>query len=295
MLIKDVCKECKLTKKAVEYYERQGLISPKIENNGYRNYSDEDISALKLIGVLRKLGISIAEIKEILSSTNRTAKLIKIKYRRDLDIEKNTAKQKCLERLIKNYDMEQAIIDIEDIEKHFTIKEKLLQAFPGGYGMLLCIHFGPFLNGKIDTKEKEEAYNKVIEYLDNVQEIEFTKELEELLEQSLIQLEELKEIDMKKINSSLIESIENVDKYLEENKETIEKYFEYVNSDEYKNSPAYKMKQLLLEFQQQSGYYDIFIENLKILSDLYREYYEKLQVANKAFLEKYPHADIYYC
>jgi len=59
MLIKDVCKKCKLAKKAVEYYEQQGLISPAVEDNGYRNYSDEDISVLKEIGTLRKLGISL--------------------------------------------------------------------------------------------------------------------------------------------------------------------------------------------------------------------------------------------
>ncbi|WP_418223226.1 hypothetical protein [Clostridium isatidis] len=35
--------------------------------------------------------------------------------------------------------------------------------------------------------------------------------------------------------------------------------------------------------------YDIFIENLKILSDSYREYLEKLQLANKTFVDKYPH------
>ena len=51
---------------------------------------------------------------------------------------------------------------------------------------------------------------------------------------------------------------------------------------------------MLLSFQQESGYYDIFIENLKVLSDSYREYYEKLQAANKTFLERFPHAkDIY--
>ena len=29
MLIKEVCKECGLTRKAVEYYEKQGLIQPR--------------------------------------------------------------------------------------------------------------------------------------------------------------------------------------------------------------------------------------------------------------------------
>ena len=289
MLIKDVCRECKLTKKAVEYYERQGLISPGIEDNGYRNYLDEDILVLKEIGVLRKLGISIAEIKDILTSTNKSATLAKIKYKMDLEIEKALAKKKCLERLIKDYDIEQAIAYVEeDIEKHFTIKEKLLQAFPGGYGMYLCVHFGQFLNGKIDTEEKERAYNKIVDYLDKIQEAELPKELEEFLQQGL---EKFDEADMQRINLSLIDSVNNIDMYIEENREVIEKYFEYINSDEYKNSPAYKMKQLLLKFQQESGYYDIFIENLKILSDSYREYFEKLQAANKAFLDKYPYAE----
>jgi len=292
VLIKDVCRECKLTKKAIEYYEQQGLISPRIENNGYRNYSDEDISVIKEIGVLRKLGISISEIKDILASPDKSAAIRKYKHKMDLEVEKATAKKKCLEQLIKDYDIEKAITCIEDdIEKHFTIKEKLLQAFPGGYGMYLCIHFGQFLNGRINTEEKERAYNKIVDYLDKVQETEFPKELEEFLQQSVGQLEEE---DMQRMNLSIIESINNTDKYLEENKEIIEKYLEYKNSEEYKNSPAYQLQQLLLKFQQESGYYDIFIENLKILSDTYREYFEKLQAANKVFAEKYPHANNIY-
>ena len=207
----------------------------------------------------------------------------------DLEIEKARAKKKCLERLMKDYDIEQAIAYIEaDIEKHFTIKEKLLQAFPGGYGMYLGVHFGQFLNGKIDTEEKERAYDKIVAYLDKIQETEFPEELKEFLDEGLGQLEEA---DMQKINLSIIDSVNNIDGYIEKNKEVIEKYLEYINSDEYKNSPAYKMKQLLLKFKQENGYYDIFIENLKILSDSYREYFEKLQAVNKVFLDKYPHVD----
>jgi len=82
--------------------------------------------------------------------------------------------------------------------------------------------------------------------------------------------------------------------YLEENKEDIEKYLEYRNSDEYKKSPVCKIQQLLLKFQQESGYNEIFIENLKILSDSYWEFFEKLQAANKVFVNKYPQLDNIY-
>lgn len=286
MLIKDVCRECKLTKKAIEYYELQGLISPKVEDNGYRNYSDEDISVLKEIGALRKLGISIADIKDILASSNKSAVLAKIQYKMDLEIEKAAVKKECLKRLIKNYDIEQAMTYVEEkIEKHFTIKEKLLQAFPGSYGMYLCIHFGQFLDGEIDTEEKERAYTKIVDFLDKVHDMEFPKEVEEYLQQGFGQAEEMGSISL-----SIIDAVNNIDKYIEDNKEIIERYLEFVNSDEYKNSPAYKMKQLLLKFQQESGYYDIFIENLKILSPSYREHFEKLQAADKAFTDKYPQA-----
>ncbi|NLY85280.1 MAG: MerR family transcriptional regulator, partial [Tissierellia bacterium] len=215
MLIKDVCRECKLTKKAVEYYERQGLISPRTDSNGYRNYSDEDVAILKEIGVLRKLGIGVAEIKDILASRDKSAALAKIKFKMDLEIEKATAKKKCLEQLAKDYDIEQTITYIEEnIEKHFTIKEKLLQAFPGAYGMYLCLHFGQFLNEKIDTDEKERAYNRIVDYLDKVQEIEFPKELEEFLQQGL---ELLEEENMEAINLSIMNSVNNTDEYIEEN------------------------------------------------------------------------------
>ena len=42
MLINEVCKECNLTKKAVEYYTEQGLIQPRITENGYRQFSETD-------------------------------------------------------------------------------------------------------------------------------------------------------------------------------------------------------------------------------------------------------------
>ena len=47
MLINEVCKECNLTKKAVEYYTEQGLIQPRITENGYRQFSETDALKLK--------------------------------------------------------------------------------------------------------------------------------------------------------------------------------------------------------------------------------------------------------
>lgn len=38
MLISEAAAKTGLTKKAIEYYEEQGLICPKISENGYRNF-----------------------------------------------------------------------------------------------------------------------------------------------------------------------------------------------------------------------------------------------------------------
>ena len=53
MLIKDVCKLCHVTKKALVYYEDKGLISPLIMENGYRDYSQKDIKIIKEICVFQ--------------------------------------------------------------------------------------------------------------------------------------------------------------------------------------------------------------------------------------------------
>ncbi|MDE7477626.1 MAG: MerR family transcriptional regulator, partial [Lachnospiraceae bacterium] len=70
MLIHEVCKKCSLTKKAVEYYIEQGLITPSIQENGYRDFSMEDIIRLKKISILRGLGVPVSDIQSILEDNN---------------------------------------------------------------------------------------------------------------------------------------------------------------------------------------------------------------------------------
>ena len=289
MFIHEVCKKCSLTKKAIYYYEKQGLIRPNIGENGYRNYSDEDVSTLKEIFVLRKLGLTISEIKNVLLSSNKAVSLLKYKYLMDLKREKVMEQQKCLELLIENYNVDKGIdyIDIH-LNRSFTIKEKLIQAFPGVYGIFLSVHFGQFLNEKADTAEKEEAYGKIVDFLDKVR---ITREMEEYLE-SVIPLTDQEVIE--KMNMTLLNAVEDIENYIVNNQQEIEEYIKFRNSEDYKSTPAFKLQQLLVEFQQSSGYDEIFVENLKILSASYLEYSEKLQEANKILLERYPQTAKFY-
>lgn len=57
-----------ITKKNIRFYEEQGLLVPRRNSeNRYRDYSDEDVQELKRIKLMRKLGVSIEEIKKIQS------------------------------------------------------------------------------------------------------------------------------------------------------------------------------------------------------------------------------------
>ena len=50
-------KEIGLSKYTIRYYEKEGLIQPKREENGYRDYDDETVQKLKIIKFLRNLQI----------------------------------------------------------------------------------------------------------------------------------------------------------------------------------------------------------------------------------------------
>lgn len=66
MRINEVEARSGITKKNIRFYEEQGLLSPRRDAaNGYREYGDEEIAALKRIKLLRKLGVPIEEIRRL--------------------------------------------------------------------------------------------------------------------------------------------------------------------------------------------------------------------------------------
>ena len=65
MKFKEAQKATGLSAKAIRLYEEKGLVHVKRQDNDYRAYDEADIKQLLYIKGLRKLGISIAEIKQI--------------------------------------------------------------------------------------------------------------------------------------------------------------------------------------------------------------------------------------
>lgn len=75
MKIQELENELNISRANIRFYEKEGLLNPKRKENGYRNYSDDDIAILKKIIIYRKLGISVADIKKFLTGKQSFRKL----------------------------------------------------------------------------------------------------------------------------------------------------------------------------------------------------------------------------
>ena len=67
MKINEVEELLQISKANIRFYEKEGLLSPKRAENGYRDYSQEDVDRLKEIVLLRKTGMAISDIRGVLS------------------------------------------------------------------------------------------------------------------------------------------------------------------------------------------------------------------------------------
>lgn len=67
MNIQELEKRTGITKQNIRFYEKKGLLHPRRNDlNNYREYTEEEVRTLKTIRVLRKLDVSIEDIRETL-------------------------------------------------------------------------------------------------------------------------------------------------------------------------------------------------------------------------------------
>ena len=283
MLINEVCKRCGLTKKAIEYYEEQGLTHPQIMGNGYRVFSEDDVIRLNKIAVLRGLGISVSDIKTVLAEKNHLS-FQTICDKKELEISDIQAKQQLLHMLARNQNWEDARAQLRQLDAKQSILSRLLDRFPGYFGKFISFHFAPYLNERIVTDEQQDAFETIIDFLDGVN-IVIPDDLKEYLDDAA------KTIDLvdvsKKAAASVAAAIQDPEQYLKDNREVLERYEEIKASDAYKNTPGYRFQELFAQLNRENGYNDVFIPAMRRLSSSYREYYEKLLKANEGFLKSY--------
>ena len=123
MTIKDVEKKTGLGRSNIRFYEKEKLIEPvKNINNGYKDYSKEDVDKIKKIAYLRTLGVSIQDIRSIMQQEITLYEVLKTQSAK-LDeqiMELNNSKKMCDKMLqadaltFENLNIEAYVIDTNE-------------------------------------------------------------------------------------------------------------------------------------------------------------------------------------
>lgn len=119
--ISEVAKISKITIRTLHYYDEIGILSPSIDNKGYRVYSEEDLLRLQQILFFREMDFSLKEIKDIIDNPgfNREESLIN---HREILIKKKARLEKIIETINKSI-KEEGTMSKEDMFNGFSMKE----------------------------------------------------------------------------------------------------------------------------------------------------------------------------
>ncbi|MDY4196401.1 MAG: MerR family transcriptional regulator [Peptoniphilaceae bacterium] len=279
MLRNEIQNKTGLTRKAIEYYEEKGLINPQKTENGYRDYSENDLEVLIKVSLFRKLGISVTEIEDYLSTGISSLSSVLRRKQHQLEVEEK--RKEVLELVVKGESQELINEKIKLIEAEESIYERLEKSFPGYFGQMMFAAYQPFLKEPLD-KDGKEAYEKFVDYLDNLPLFELSKEEHDYIDDvsSTFDMSTLKKVNEDKINA-----IENIEEWLKANGNSVSQYEVYKNSEEYQNSLMKQIQDKLKKFMEDNKYYEIAIPLIRKFSNSYNEYYEKLLKANEIYLD----------
>ena len=284
MRLNEVIKQVDLSKRAIKFYEEKGLLKTKRDSNGYRNYTDKDISLLKEISSYRKMGIGLSDIKEILNDKS-VLKQILIEKKKEITISQNELE--ALEKFIENNNIE----ELYDSVDYKTLADAIQNSIPGFYGYYFLNHFLPYLQIRIQTKEQQEAYNRLIEFWDNTNiRIPFLMKLNSWI---LFKLNSKKSliVQIEQIDSQIKEMLNPTEEEYEKLKKKVNEGYKLKNSIFYKYSLMGISQRKFMKELQNKGYNDIFIPSMIALSPKYKEYHNALMAINKRICDN---LDLYY-
>ncbi len=104
MKIKDVEELLSVSRSNIRFYEKQGLFTPCRRDNNYREYTEEDIEALKRIIILRKMGFTVDEIKAIMEGELPFSEAVEnVKLRLEEEIEELKGSLELVRQVSKNH------------------------------------------------------------------------------------------------------------------------------------------------------------------------------------------------
>lgn len=113
MRINELEKLLDISRANIRFYEKEGLLNPNRNSNGYRDYSDGDIAKLKKIILLRKIGIPIQDIKNAFAGETQVTDIINVNIS---ELEKKITELQGALAVSKEIAAEQVSIDSMDAD-----------------------------------------------------------------------------------------------------------------------------------------------------------------------------------
>jgi DNA-binding transcriptional MerR regulator len=155
-----------ISTRTLRYYDEIGILKPaRINSSGYRIYGKQEVSRLQQILFYRELGVSLENIKDILTSPSFDSTNALRDHRRNL-----LAKREQLDLLIANVDKtiaeSEGRIMMGDKEKFEGFKQKMIDENEEKYGKEIRAKYG--------DKQIEKS-NKIFKNMTKEQYDEFEK------------------------------------------------------------------------------------------------------------------------
>lgn len=282
MMIKQVQDITGLSRKAIEYYQQKGLIKPEVKENGYREYSMEQVEALRHIALLRNLDVPLDEIKSLLQTKEGRGNLLR---ERQIEMDRQQRKTILLEEYAQNGPTQALRQKVEALIQEESLAQRFLRLIPGYMGQMLMVNFVPFLRDPARTEDEEEIFQEALAFLDSMPPApipdDLAQELDKLTDDFPLSF-------MESAQAKKVSAIHDAENWIEQNEQFIKEYEKLKQTDEYRQLPVVQTSDLLKEYFKTTGYYERFIPLMRRLSPKYNEYYEALIRADEILKEKRP-------
>lgn len=317
MKLQKILNITKLSKKAVYFYIKEGLIEPtKNDDNGYYEFSEEDLKRLQIIIVLRNIGMSIQDIKDLFIYPTLTNFFI---HRQINNIKKNLydsinqlqESYKLIEDIPANATPKNLEVPLETLGKQKITGDILLEKyFPNidsrMIAILLCAPFTDIESSEYHNFLWDKISNELKFQLEN--NLSYLKKLVYLLTPEQIQRTSMEQY---KLSKKITDAHED-ELYIYE-EELYNSCIEMINNVELQNYWKLTYKQIIIptvQFFQSKGSklleeynpsYKIYSDNIyKIAENVYKRLKDEkdtlenlyLVLDNKFNLERHNYAEL---
>lgn len=271
MRIHEAARSVGCTQRAIKFYEEKGLLrTVSRSDNGYREYSEDDIKTLHAIQAYRKLGISLGDIRTLLAGEDK-ALLSDILAKKKADTAAMQHEIAALEAYIASGNTTQ----LDEAVDYESIAQAIHNHLPGFIGQHLSRHFAPYLDIRIHTEEQRDAYARILAFWDNPGlKLPFLYRISAAL--SML----VPPVSAEQLDAKIKSMLDPDEAAYARMRSQMEKTVRMRENPLIRYSPGEMLKRRMMRSMRDCGYFDIFIPQMKRLSPSYKAYHDALDALN---------------